>query len=323
MKKMTAISQNDAKNKYGINSSHSISEDGELRFRLTKKDGTAYIRTEAPPNGGWQDSHWHNEVKETYIVQRGWVGYAELIDEKPTYRIYNEGESFTTQPHRIHTIYMPKDVVTHTVKHGDTTNEKRLESEKTNSFDKIVQRVSEAELKTLSNIDHPEKHFLPIPTFDEGYSNAYKHFDNLIWQVPAWSTGIFALFFAGISQFKEDSTLINLLNIDLGILMGGLFFSFGLLHLVLSHALYRFRWHQIGVKAYTPNKPYISPQTNLQLVVNMESAILFVTSCVLFKIKLEYAIIVIGSIFLLIISYQEILLIKKGKKRGLPISTKS
>jgi len=105
--------------------------------------------------------------------------------------------------------------------------------------------------------------------------------------------------------------------------MGGLFCIFGLLHLVLSHALYRFRWHQIGVKAYTPNKPYISPQTSLQLIVNMESVILFVTSSILFKIKFEYAIIVIGLIFLLIILYQEKTLIKKGKEKGHPISTKS
>ena len=126
MKKMTPISQDEASKKHGIKCSHSVSEDGELRFRLISNDGTAYIRTEGPPMGEWQDSHWHNKVKETYIVQSGWIGYAEMNDGHPIYRIYNVGESFTTPPYIIHTVYIPSGAVIHTVKHGDTTGEERL-----------------------------------------------------------------------------------------------------------------------------------------------------------------------------------------------------
>lgn len=54
-----------------------VMDNGEVRTRLISADNSAYIRTEASDNGGWQNSHYHLEHEETYIVQKGWVGFAE------------------------------------------------------------------------------------------------------------------------------------------------------------------------------------------------------------------------------------------------------
>ena len=113
---MSVISNKDAKDKYGITSEHEKMPNGELRFRLKKDDGTAYIRTKRPEKGEWQNSHYHNKVRETYIVQKEWIGYAQLLNDIPQYNIYKKGDVFTTRPDVIHNIYMPANAVIHTVK---------------------------------------------------------------------------------------------------------------------------------------------------------------------------------------------------------------
>ena len=64
----------------GVWTDHSEMPNGELRFRLKHDDGTAYSRTESTGRGGWQNSHYHRSVRETYIVQRGKMAFAELVD---------------------------------------------------------------------------------------------------------------------------------------------------------------------------------------------------------------------------------------------------
>ncbi len=54
----------------GVSIEHNQMPNGEFRFRLKHEDGTAYIRTEVTDSGGWQKSHYHRGVRETYIVQR-------------------------------------------------------------------------------------------------------------------------------------------------------------------------------------------------------------------------------------------------------------
>ena len=65
----------------GIEAVHQEMENGERRFRLVSSDGSSYIRTEASKEGGWQNSHFHEQLTEIYIVQSGWLVYAELSSE--------------------------------------------------------------------------------------------------------------------------------------------------------------------------------------------------------------------------------------------------
>lgn len=103
----------------GISAEHSEMPDGELRFRLKHDDGTAYSRTEASASGGWQKSHHHSDVQETYIVQRGRMAFAELIEGALKLRIFVPNEIYTTRPNVAHNVYLFRDSVIHSVKHGE------------------------------------------------------------------------------------------------------------------------------------------------------------------------------------------------------------
>ena len=323
--KMSPISCDDASDKHGITCPHSIVENGELRFRLLKNDGTAYIRTEAPPAGDWQDSHWHNKVRETYIVQSGWIGYAEMLtDGEPELFIYRAGESFTTPPSVIHTVYLPAEAVIHTVKHGEASGEARLEDHRTNAFTAKVREISEHDLlicartsaRRVTSTDGADQ-------YAGGYNPAYMHFDDLIWQVPAWATAIFTIILAGMTRLEDDSPLLRFVELSAETLLALAALMFGLLLLVLSYALYRFRWHQIGTKPYTPKAPLLSPQVGLQIIVNAQAVVLILLASQGFGFPIAYVVSMILLLFVQITFWQENSLIRKGKEGDRPLSTAS
>ena len=106
----------------GVSIEHSEMRNGELRFRLKFDDGTAYSRTEATNSGGWQKSHYHRSVRETYIVQRGRIALAELVEGILKVRIFGPNEICTTEPNISHNLYLYRNSVIHTVKHGEGGN---------------------------------------------------------------------------------------------------------------------------------------------------------------------------------------------------------
>ena len=144
---MRDISSEDAAKRHGITTCHQEMDNGELRFRLRKSDGSAYVRTESSPLGAWQNSHYHENIRETYIVQKGWIAYAELIEGERVINVYEAGELFTTKPHVIHNVYMPANAVIHTVKYGEASGEDRVESEATREFDQVTQCLNEDQIR--------------------------------------------------------------------------------------------------------------------------------------------------------------------------------
>lgn len=137
---MSKITNEDASRIYGIDTKHEIMENGELRFRLLSEDGSAYIRTVSGDAGAWQNSHFHKQVRETYIVQEGWIAYAELINGVLVGHVYRKDETVTTQPNIIHNVYLPKGAIIHTVKHGNTKDRDWWASEQ---FDDITKNITE------------------------------------------------------------------------------------------------------------------------------------------------------------------------------------
>jgi hypothetical protein len=94
-------------------------ENGERRYRLVSSDGSSYIRTEASSEGGWQNSHYHKELTEIYIVQKGWFVYAELTpNNELSLKFVKEGETVIVHPLVHHNIFMSSFTITHVVKHG-------------------------------------------------------------------------------------------------------------------------------------------------------------------------------------------------------------
>lgn len=103
----------------GIETVHQVMDNGERRFRLVSSDGSSYIRTEGSNEGGWQNSHYHKSLTEFYIVQSGWLVYAELsADGNLTLKYMGQGESISVKPMNHHNIYMSPFTVTHVVKYG-------------------------------------------------------------------------------------------------------------------------------------------------------------------------------------------------------------
>lgn len=110
---------------HGITAGHERMANGELRFRLVGADGNGYVRTIAGRSGSWQNSHYHHQVRETYIVESGWLILAEWDEQRHEVLLtrYDAGEIVTTEIQRKHNVYIPATAVIHTVKHGAVSGE--------------------------------------------------------------------------------------------------------------------------------------------------------------------------------------------------------
>lgn len=116
---MRQLSDEDAAT-LGVQTRHEQMDNGEYRFRLTSTDGSAYSRTVGGDRGAWQNSHFHESVRETYIVQSGWMAFAQRIAQKVTLQVYRPGQLLTTEPRVSHNVYLPAGAVIHTVKYDGT-----------------------------------------------------------------------------------------------------------------------------------------------------------------------------------------------------------
>ncbi|WYP27286.1 GNAT family protein [Alkalihalobacillus sp. FSL W8-0930] len=109
------LSDHEAK-AFGVETNHERMENGEHRFRLNHVDGSSYCRTEAT-DPGWQNSHYHKGVTEWYVVQSGWIAYAECSSTNTFHlTILEEGEGITVSPMVPHNIYLSENSVIHTIK---------------------------------------------------------------------------------------------------------------------------------------------------------------------------------------------------------------
>ena len=132
------ISASIAEKDYGITCLHEKMNNNELRFRLRCKDGSGYIRTVAGYEGAWQNSHFHKSIKETYIVQSGWIAFCCLVDGELEISIYHPGELVTTESFVAHNLYLSAGSIIHTVKHGVAKENDWLADEKLNEMTKIL-----------------------------------------------------------------------------------------------------------------------------------------------------------------------------------------
>jgi hypothetical protein len=141
------ISDQEAKDKYGVFTQHEMMDNGQRRFRLKMKNGSAYIRTESDKLGAWQKGHSHKCVRETYIVQKGWIAYVESVGRRlPRLTFYDKGDLFTTKLRIKHNIFMPANSVVHTVKYGSARGKDWF---KCPELDEVTERIPEKALRKL------------------------------------------------------------------------------------------------------------------------------------------------------------------------------
>jgi len=125
---MSQITPAQAGTEDGVTTNHEIMANGERRFRLMTADGNGYILTRSPA-GGWQRSHSHAHVAETYVVEKGWMIFASEGSKSgpPQIRRLGPGETVTSQVGQVHNVYLARGSEIHTVKHGSRNGERDWE----------------------------------------------------------------------------------------------------------------------------------------------------------------------------------------------------
>ena len=123
----------------------------ELRFRLLGPDGGCYVRTEASPEGSWQNSHSHDATFELYVIQAGWIAIAHMGDIGVEINVYRENDHCVIRPHVLHNVYMPARAVLHTVKYGGVKGDWIACEE----LDKLTQHLSEQDILASARERHP------------------------------------------------------------------------------------------------------------------------------------------------------------------------
>jgi hypothetical protein len=123
--KMSVSGGADLAEAYGIETHHERMPNGELRFRMYGPDGNGYVRTVSSPVGAWQNSHYHRQIRETFIVETGWMVLAEWQPEGHAVALkrLDPGGIVTTEPLRQHNVYLPANTLIHVVKHGSAMGE--------------------------------------------------------------------------------------------------------------------------------------------------------------------------------------------------------
>lgn len=134
--------------KHGITLKNHIMDNEEKRFRIINSDGSSYIRTEAPKADVWQNSHYHSTLKEMYIVQHGWIIFAEYINGTTVLKKYVDGEYFISKPNIPHNLFVSANSVLHTVKYGNVSTNDWIAFEK---LDAKIKDLSAGDLLAIIN----------------------------------------------------------------------------------------------------------------------------------------------------------------------------
>lgn len=139
---------------YGIRTQHDRMPNGELRFRMYGPDGNGYVRVLSGPNGAWQNSHYHNRVRETYIVESGWIALAEFAPGRTevVFTILHPGGIVTTEPDKKHNVYVAAGTLIHVVKHGGVADDADWIAAP--DLDSVTKCLSESQLLARAKRSH-------------------------------------------------------------------------------------------------------------------------------------------------------------------------
>jgi hypothetical protein len=328
------MTDKNAKKIYGIEAKYYTMPNREKRFSLNcSNDGSAYIRTQADKGAkGWQTSHYHRGLSETYIVQKGSIIYAEFVDNEIFTRRYVTGEMFTTKKKIPHNVYMMENTVIHTVKHGETEKHPRKNADwwedgegceelnelKKQEIDQILDKHS------LKKNERPEisgkQNIIVLEKKEPRFTTTYMHFDNLIWMIPAWIFGLLGIGIA-IMELSPRISFFNK-NIFLSVKTSDIIlFGFLIMEVILSYTMYKFRYHQMLEKREIKSSKSISPQILIQIFLNVFFCVLLSmclnfwgkeTETVCFFIFFVVIAVIVAVIPELILLY----FVKKNKKKN-------
>jgi len=124
------------------------------------------------------------------------------------------------------------------------------------------------------------------------YTEDYRHFDNLIWQVPNWASATFALTAtaASVGAVNGEAFLVAT-GLSIKPFLGTFLLIVAIVLTLLWNVLFRFRVHQatIRIRPSPHVKHYAflpAGHTSIQLVMSIEAGALYSACFVCFEMRL-------------------------------------
>lgn len=207
-------------------------ENGELRIRLKSPDGNNYVRTEAGPAGMWQKAHFHHTLRETYVVEAGWMGYVTENKGALFARICWPGDVLTTHPLEPHNVYLPGNAVIHTVKHGSSKGHDWNEAPQLTTRCLALAEKDLHEIARSSASQKQDERFV-------AYVELYNNLDRLLWGIPSLLAvaATIVIGFAGSLLSRQEPADVPPVVLSLVLLLVGSLFFLG------SYSIWRLRLH--------------------------------------------------------------------------------
>jgi quercetin dioxygenase-like cupin family protein len=229
------------------------------RYYLPDRDPLEVIETQMAAHAK-QNAHSHEAIREAMLVLEGDVRVEEIISGKSFCQSLDPGDFVVFDRGVSHRMENNSDIparILHFKFVGDWKDRALFISDK---------------IEAGTNLT-------PASSIPDIYTQDYRHFDNLIWQVPAWASAIFALALTlAVLVLANGATIEGSLSVDAVRSVSVFLFSVFLILLLLLNVFLRFRLHQRV--AHRPERPrvdrlwYMPPgQLSLQLILFTESAV--------------------------------------------------
>lgn len=233
----------------------------ERRYYLPDRDPFEVIETRLSTNAS-QDAHSHAIVREAMLVLEGTVLVEEIVAGNVSSQTLATGDFVVFDRAVAHRMENKSEVPARTLHFkflGEGKDRALFAGDKTSSGEGCTNTTA-------------------VPDI---YTQDYRHFDNLIWQVPAWASAIFsvAITVAALVLANGKSIAAFLPAIDVSHSVSVFLFSILFVLLLLTNVFLRFRLHQRVV--FRPNRRnvpclwyMVSGQAALMLVLFVEIAVI-------------------------------------------------
>jgi hypothetical protein len=241
-----------------------------------------------------QAAHSHSIVREAMLVLEGTICVEEMVADVTSAQTLNAGDFVVFDrgvPHRMEN---------RSDQPARTLHFKFLGEGKDRALfadDKVISGTS----------------VVPPTSVPDIYTQDYRHFDNLIWQVPAWASAIFSLAITasalGLANAKQIEAAFSL---PVSAPRSIAFFLFGVFFvlLFLTNVFLRFRLHQRV--APRPNRRHVpapwymgSGQTSLLLVLFTEAGLILCFALITLGLAPVFADAIVAALFVPAFLYVE------------------
>lgn len=116
---MKHIIEHEVLKQQDITMEHEQMPNGENRFRIKTTDNSMVSFCKSEKISGWQNAHYHKNLRELYIVQTGEVILViQDKENKIDYHLLHTGETYMVEPDVKHNVYLLEGASTCVIKFG-------------------------------------------------------------------------------------------------------------------------------------------------------------------------------------------------------------